>query len=157
MITRTRDVMTPKLVTIPVGTSLAEAQEIMDENRFRHLPVIDEGGIIVGVLSARDYGQLSDLDGFSLEDLTVEYFMNAPVEYVSEDMPVRNVIFKMLEKKISSLVVADENDIAVGIITTDDLLWHLAHVLKDNDRDASLLPLTQTIGGLASTLSSSGI
>ena len=157
MITRTKDVMTRKLVTIPVGTSLADAREMMDENRFRHLPIIDEDGVIVGVLSARDYGQLEDLDGLSLEDLTVEYFMNAPVEYVNQNMPVRSVVFKMLEKKISSLVVADDNEIAVGIVTTDDLLWHLAHLLKKDDQEAKLLPLAETIGGLATTLANSGI
>ncbi len=157
MITRTKDIMTSKLVTVPVGTSLADAQEMMDENRFRHLPVIDDGGVIVGVLSARDYGQFEDLDGFSLEELTVEYFMNAPVEYVNQNMPVRNAVFKMLEKKISSLVVADDNEIAVGIVTTDDLLWHLAHLLKEDDQAANLLPLAETIGGLATTLANSGI
>lgn len=149
----TKDIMSPKLVTVTVGTTLAEAEEVMTENRFRHLPVIDDDGIIVGVLSQRDYSKLNDLDR-----LTVEYFMNAPVEYVSQDLPIRNAVFKMLENKISSLVVADNNDVAVGIVTTDDLLWHLAHLLKNDDSHGSkLLPVTETIGELATTLSNSGI
>ncbi len=49
-----REIMTPSPVTIRCDTSVTEAMEIMTQNRFRHLPVIDSEGKIAGVLSIGD-------------------------------------------------------------------------------------------------------
>jgi CBS domain-containing protein len=49
-----RDVMTRNVVTIPPETSLHDAARIMFEHWFRHLPVVSEGGEILGVISLRD-------------------------------------------------------------------------------------------------------
>ena len=47
------EIMTPQVVSCPVGTPSNRAREIMAENHIRHLPVIDKG-VVVGILSARD-------------------------------------------------------------------------------------------------------
>jgi CBS domain-containing protein len=47
-------VMTPSPVTIGEGQSLADALDIMFGNRFRHLPVLNEAGRLIGVMSCRD-------------------------------------------------------------------------------------------------------
>lgn len=52
-ITTVGDIMTPNVVSCPVGTPAGRAREIMAENHIRHLPVIDDG-VVVGILSARD-------------------------------------------------------------------------------------------------------
>jgi hypothetical protein len=66
----------------------------------------------------------------------------------------------MLENKISSLLIADENEHAVGIVTTDDLLFYLAHLLDENKEKrfsvSSLLDL-QTVGEAARQISNAGI
>ena len=46
-------IMTPQVVSCPIGTTTNEAREIMSANHIRHLPVIDNG-VVVEVLSARD-------------------------------------------------------------------------------------------------------
>jgi len=47
------EIMTPRVVSCPVGTTANEAREIMAANHIRHLPVIDDG-VVVEILSARD-------------------------------------------------------------------------------------------------------
>jgi IMP dehydrogenase len=49
------DVMTKEnLVTAPVGTSLEEAKRILHENRIEKLPVVDEKGMLRGLITIKD-------------------------------------------------------------------------------------------------------
>jgi CBS domain-containing protein len=49
-----REVMTRDLVTIREDRSLVEGLDLMFGNRFRHLPVLNAAGALVGVMSCRD-------------------------------------------------------------------------------------------------------
>jgi CBS domain-containing protein len=49
-----RDVMTKEVVTVRHDESLQGAAEIMFQKWFRHLPVVDGDGKVVGVISLRD-------------------------------------------------------------------------------------------------------
>ena len=46
--------MTTDVVTTHAETELRQAAEIMFEKWFRHLPVVDSTGRVVGILSLRD-------------------------------------------------------------------------------------------------------
>ena len=45
--------MTEDPITVPAETAVEEAARIMLEHGFRHLPVIDELGQVVGIVSLR--------------------------------------------------------------------------------------------------------
>jgi len=49
-----REIMTSSPITINCNTSVEEALQLMTENRFRHLPVLNADGRIAGVLSIGD-------------------------------------------------------------------------------------------------------
>jgi IMP dehydrogenase len=50
-----RDVMTKdRLVTAPVGTSLEEAERILHRERIEKLPVVDEDGMLRGLITVKD-------------------------------------------------------------------------------------------------------
>ncbi len=49
-----RDAMTDNPVTIVRDASIKAAAEIMFQKWFRHLPVVTEGGEVVGIISLRD-------------------------------------------------------------------------------------------------------
>jgi CBS domain-containing protein len=49
-----RDVMTSSPVTIGPNTTLRDAAGIMFDKWFRHLPVVGEGGEVLGIISLRD-------------------------------------------------------------------------------------------------------
>jgi len=155
MPTRSKEVMSKKLVTIPMGASISTAMDLMKEKRIRHLPVVDELDDIIGILSQRDFFLLGQI-----LDLKVEQLMTSPVEYVDENTPLRETILQLLSKKISSILLVDDNEDAVGIITTDDLLWYLAELMvkesKDNQSSLNVSNI-QTIGQIAQTLSQAGV
>ncbi len=49
------DVMTKdRLVTAPVGTSLAEAQKILGKHRIEKLPIVDKDGYLKGLITIKD-------------------------------------------------------------------------------------------------------
>ena len=50
-----REAMTQQnLITAPVGTTLDEAERILGRNRIEKLPVVDEGGILRGLITVKD-------------------------------------------------------------------------------------------------------
>ncbi len=50
-----REVMTSEgLVTVPVGTTLEEAEQILHRHRIEKLPVVDEGGRLRGLITVKD-------------------------------------------------------------------------------------------------------
>jgi CBS domain-containing protein len=55
---RVREWMTPDPVTLPASASPKEAAEIMLEQRFRHIPVV-EGDRAIGIVSIRDVARWS--------------------------------------------------------------------------------------------------
>lgn len=155
MTTRTKNIMSTKLVTIPIGTPLTQAFELMKRENFRHLPVVDIMNGIVGILSHRDLNYFKNPD-----HVPVEYVMSSPVVYISQDTPLRVAVQKMLELKISCLLVADDNEDAVGILTTDDLLGYLSSLLAaEPEEKAGLLNVMnlRTVGEIANQLSNAGI
>ena len=65
------EIMTPHVVSCPVGTPPSKAREIMTENHIRHLPVVDNG-VVVDILSARDLmGQLRLEDRAAAEEVAM--------------------------------------------------------------------------------------
>ena len=151
-----QEVMTKDLVTVPVGESLSKAYRIMAENQIRHLPVIGKDDLIVGVLSSKDFPPFGEL-----RDGRVEYYMSAPVQYIKESAPLKDAVYSILAKKISSLVVVDEDENVTGIVTTDDLLWYLVVRLeKDTVEKKSLFSRLfdkDTVGKIANQISLTGI
>lgn len=139
-----KELMGRKLVTVRDIDSLLSAYQLMKDNGFRHLPVENDEGDIIGVLSHRDIMRAAESEviyefGHIFEDLKlakhlmVEDYMTSPVETVPSDTPLKLLAQKMLDKKISCYL-ATENDDVVGIVTTDDLLKYLVFTL-DRETD----------------------
>lgn len=55
MTTKVREVMTSKnLVTVPVGTTLMEAKQILQRNKIEKLLVVEQGNILKGLITIKD-------------------------------------------------------------------------------------------------------
>lgn len=52
---KVRDVMSTPLITVHQGLSLQECSKTMSEHRIHHLPVTDDQGNLVGMISATDF------------------------------------------------------------------------------------------------------
>ena len=134
-------VMTPFPQSVTPATTIADAQALMDENGFRHLPVIRDREV-VGLLSSRDLDVvrlLSALEkGGSDEPTYVKELCNGPVFVVDLHAPLAATMRAMAEKQFGSAVVQREGNLA-GIITTVDICRAFADYLEppaDDDQVA---------------------
>ncbi len=127
---RLTETMTKNLITIGWNRSLEEASRLMDNNRIRHLPVVDESGMVVGILSNRDVSRALDPSRpDALDELTVADRMTWPALTVHEEMPIYQVAEGMVDEKVSAFLVTRDK-LVVGIVTSEDLMRLLAKLTK---------------------------
>ena len=147
-----QDVMTSRLYHVRPDDSLVSAWKLMREKKIRHLPVVDVDGEIVGILTDRDVQRAIHTETnekgevrFTIERFKpgecIKHYMTSPVQYVTADTPLETVAFRLLEHKMSSLLVtdtirSDSEPEVIGIVTTDDLLWALIRKVKDDGSSA---------------------
>ena len=53
--TKVSEIMTSPLITVPTDMAMSECARIMKEHSIHHLPVVDENGNLVGMISATDF------------------------------------------------------------------------------------------------------
>lgn len=53
--TKVREIMNSPLITVETSMSLPECAAKMKEARIHHLPVVNENGVIVGLISSTDF------------------------------------------------------------------------------------------------------
>jgi CBS domain-containing protein len=138
-----QDTMSARLVTINVNENMETAYRRMQRRHFRHLPVADDNGEIVGMLSDRDVQRAmiselrrelptpvaSETIRFDPEARVRDY-MGWPVQSVDRGSDLRVVADRMLKERVSAFLVTDAR-IPIGIVTTDDLLKVLMDLLAD--------------------------
>ena len=85
--------------------------------------------------------------------------MSVPVEWVDQELPLHDAIMRMIEKKISCLLIGSDRREVAGIITAEDLLYFLAKQLKKIESKHS--PLTvfdiQSLDEIAAQISMTGL
>lgn len=135
------EIATKNLVSIEIDEPISSALKLMREKNIRHL-LVQSNNKAIGVLSERDLmkGLKVEIENlYSVEvireaadpKLTVRHLMSWPIKNVDQETPLIEVVDKMLQNKISSLIVTHNNAV-VGIVTTDDLLEILKrHLNKD--------------------------
>lgn len=123
--------MSTRLVTTTPKTLVAEALDVMEDHRIRHLPVI-EGERLVGLLSNRDAVRLLRGRGpRSPERATVgEVMTHGRLHRAAPSDTVRETTEVMCREKISAMPVVT-GDRLVGMVTTEDLLWAFLEAPRD--------------------------
>lgn len=125
-----RDVMSREVQTLARNDQLSIADDLMRQNRIRHLPVLDEDGEIAGIVSQRDLfrGALAKALGYGqtqqakmLEMLLVKEVMQTEVRTTGPNTPLRDAAREMLEHKIGCLPVVEDGKLT-GILTEADFV-----------------------------------
>jgi CBS domain-containing membrane protein len=112
------DLMTPKrsLVIIGPDATVSEARRTMAAHAIRHLPVLDEAGVLVGLVSLTDI-----LVAGGREAQRVREIMVREVDTVDERSNVRHAALMMFRRKRSCLPVMRDGKLR-GIVTDSDFL-----------------------------------
>jgi len=112
------DLMTSQLRCLRESDSLADAMSLMQELFVRHIPVTDEDGQLVGLVTQRD---LLSLENRKDPVTALKDVMRTDLVTVSPDTALRTAAETMIYNKFGCLPVV-EDDRLVGIITETDFL-----------------------------------
>ncbi len=124
------DLMTKEVVTLVANDTLNVADDVMGLARIRHMPVVDEDGLVVGLISQRDLfrGALARALGYGefaqqklLGILHVKDVMSSDVLTISPTATLIDAAKTMTDRKIGCLVVVEEERLA-GILTEGDFV-----------------------------------
>ncbi len=122
--------MTRNPVTVKAGDGIKDAMEKMKRGHFRHLPVVDDEGRLIGMLSDRDIRLIRpSLIFISPEDAALQLWSTSvrqaavfdPVTIYPEAL-LEQAAELMLRWEVGGLPVVDKAGDLVGIITYTDLL-----------------------------------
>jgi len=150
------DVMTRNVVTVARETPVAQAIRLMLDNNVSGLPVLDDTGKVVGILTEGDLLRRSETGTEKhrprwLEILMgpgrmageyvrthgrkVEEIMTSDLVSVTRETPLDEMVRLMERRRIKRLPVLDDN-VLVGIVSRADLLRSLLHALEAQHSEA---------------------
>jgi acetoin utilization protein AcuB len=131
-----KDIMSRDPITIEPDAAVGTAIAVMIERKVRHLPVVDDRGGLIGIVTDRDLRSLAmewaaepylsvaarrRLRGIeaTLENLRIKEVMTRDPVTTRPDMALSQAAALLLERHVGSLPVVDDSKL-VGIITDRD-------------------------------------
>ncbi|MBS4221143.1 IMP dehydrogenase [Bacillus sp. FJAT-49711] len=109
------DVMTKEnLVTAPVGTSLAEAESILQQHRIEKLPLLDEKGVLQGLITIKDIEKVIEFPN-SAKDDQGRLLVGAAVGVTKDTMKRVEMLVK---SQVDVIVVDTAHGHSAGVIST---------------------------------------
>jgi len=120
-------IMTTNLMTVSPTESLAEARSIMQEHGIRHLPVVEDGDHLVGLLTQTNVLAATDSilrdaeNRMRAKDISVADVMVTKIATVNEHATLRQAARYLEKHRIGCLPVVTKGNL-VGIITDTDFV-----------------------------------
>jgi CBS domain-containing protein len=147
------DLMTRDVAVVHPETSLLEAVKVMAQRRISGLPVVDDAGAIVGMLSEGDLVRWHEgytekqarwldmlaggfdlapdfLEGIREQHRKVKFVMSSGATTVTEETPARDIAHLMYANNIKRVPVVRVGKL-VGIVARSDLVRALAQKLEE--------------------------
>jgi len=135
---KVKEVMTKYPITIDAEASVGTALDLMRSKAVRHLPVMDDAGTVIGIITDRDlrhaalapaldeylsvraHRRVRDLSA-TLENLRVKDVMTWAVITTGPEAPLTYAALVMFESRVGSLPVLEHGRL-VGMLTERDVL-----------------------------------
>ena len=121
--TKVKDVMTEKVITIEVNKTVSEAAALMAQNDVANLIIMDDNTPI-GIVTERDFVRRV-LAKEKSSKTKISEIMSTPLKVIDPDAPLKEAARRMVRKRIRRLAVIKDNKL-VGIITATDFARHLS-------------------------------
>ena len=132
-----REWMTKDVVTVTLETSMLKASKLMKDHDIRRLPVVDDKGRVIGIVSDRDIKAASPSKATTLDmhelyyllsELKIKNVMTPNPITVRDTETVENAALVLEEHSFGGLPVVNEEGALVGIITDHDIFKLLVDI-----------------------------
>ncbi|MGD8343751.1 MAG: CBS and ACT domain-containing protein [Desulfobacterales bacterium] len=131
--------MTRKVITVQPDDGIFKAQELMAENKIRHLPVVESGSRLVGVVTDRDIRSAlpykffktapSEEEKKNFAELKIKEIMTKDPITISPAYTIQDALLLIQDARVGALPVVKEDGTLTGIISVRDLLRAFINVL----------------------------
>ena len=132
-----KDIMTPHVYTINQNQTLLELQGLMSDDNIRRVPVLNDAGQVVGIITDRDVKLASPSEASTLSRYEASYLLsrikvkdvmthNVKTVYATADLA--DVAALMYQDNIASVPVMDEENNLCGIVTDSDVFRALVDI-----------------------------
>jgi CBS domain-containing protein len=130
------DLMTLDPIVVEVDAAIETAEELLESYQISGLPVVDDSGRVVGVISQSDFlapsGRVGALVRGRLSGLRVGELMSSPVITVSLGATVVDAARLMRDERIHRVVVVDDADRPIGVLAASDYVRLVADLGSDH-------------------------
>jgi len=126
-----KEMMTAKPIALSRHHNLSDARKLMEEKRFRHLPIVDNDNQLIGLVtqrnvlansvSQREIIDIDALERIESETLLID-IMTRDLTTVTADVKIGDAAQLIYQKKFGCLPVVDQNKQLIGIITDHDFV-----------------------------------
>ena len=144
--------MTPDPITVTPETPIIDAKAIMKEKRIRRLPVVDNDGKLVGIVTYRNIIEASPSAATSLSIHELNYLIlklevkdcmrRKPITVTSNDSII-DIINTGHKKGIGAFPVVDDGKL-VGIVTETEIVKAMIHIF--GTREKSEIIILENVG-----------
>jgi IMP dehydrogenase len=129
-------------ITIAPDQSLAEALELMRTHRISGIPVVEKSGKLCGIITNRDVRFAENLRQPVSELMTHDNLATVPLGTGQEE--ARRILH---QRRIEKLLVVDDDNHCVGLITVKDIEKSVAAPLATKDAEGRLRVAAATTVG----------
>ncbi|MCG6552383.1 MAG: CBS domain-containing protein [Candidatus Magnetominusculus sp. LBB02] len=136
-----KELMTTDVASVKADTPLTDVADILAERSISGLPVVDDSGYPVGVISEKDFLSHMGVDHaiafmvvvahslhsktcdiMKIKGLAAKDIMTSPAVCISEDAPVHEAVALFTSEKINRIAVLSADGKLSGILTRGDIL-----------------------------------
>ncbi len=128
-----KDIMTKNVVAVPSNTPIDEAKKIMKDNKFRRLPVVDDGKLVGIVTEDRlEHVSLSATApllwqvSYLISHTALRDIMEKNVVTIEPEATIEQAVAVAQSRKVGALVVVKDGKI-MGIVTTNDFFYNVVN------------------------------
>ncbi|RLL47814.1 CBS domain-containing protein [Oceanobacillus piezotolerans] len=130
------EIMRTEVITLKANDTIKEAVHLLQVNRIRHIPIVDEEHHVVGIVSDRDVRDASPsilLKNHDTRELDNELhtIMSSPVITVHPLDFVEEIAKVFYDKEIACLPVVNHGRL-VGVVTEKDMLYTFIQLTGTN-------------------------
>jgi CBS domain-containing protein len=147
------DLMTTPPLTLHEDSTMAEAKALMRDHRISGVPIVDEIGTLMGLISIENL--IIALEKGKMDD-PIKKHMIIDTVCLTEDMTITTVIEYLMTYDYGRYPVLDQDDKVVGIVTNGDLVQHILErlgtvYLHNKRREETLAPSRYILTGECQT------
>ena len=130
------EIMSSPVTTLAPSTTFAQAWHLIQNHRFRYIPIVNPDGSPIGIVSDRNllksamtlgWNIFQEKEAVSLEQTIGKHF-TLPVIAGLPRTEVRSIAKALFENHIGAMPIVNDDNAVIGIITRSDILRALMYM-----------------------------